>query len=138
MKTATKTLACAAILASLGAAQAQDLPSSVWFDGYCDGFSNITAVGDGVVIGDYDLSNCPFYEGIKLPSVGAGGRVKSVGIDYTTARIDTTFFAPLFRLYENGTAMVYWPTGVSQPLTWTAGPAEQRPHSGQPALRAPR
>ncbi|MCA0177315.1 MAG: hypothetical protein LCH73_13705 [Proteobacteria bacterium] len=138
MKTSLKALACVAALACTGAAQAQDLPSSIWFDGYCDGFSDITTVGDGVVLGNYDLSFCPFYEGVKLPSVGAGGRIKNVGIDYTTARMDTTFFAPLFRLRDDGTATIYWPTGVSQALTWTAGPPQQKARSGPPALLAPR
>lgn len=138
MRTAIKTtLACTAALACMGVAQAQSLPPSVWFDGYCDGFSGITAVGGGVVTGYYDLSNCSGY-GDMLPSVGAGGMIKSVGIDYHGTSFDSTGFAPLFRLNADGTGMVYWTTGGSSSVTWTAGSPLQRKAPGTTPALAPR
>lgn len=51
------TLATFALLGS--AAQAgTNYPSAITFDGYCDGLSNIQGIGNGVVIGEWDLSNC--------------------------------------------------------------------------------
>lgn len=137
MKTSIKTtLACTAALAGMGVAQAQGLPSSVWFDGYCDGFSNITDVGGGVVTGYYDLTNCGYSD--MLPSVGAGGNTKGVGIDYHGSSFDTTGFAPLFRLSADGTGTVYWTSGNSLGLTWTAGSPLQRKAPGTTPALAPR
>ncbi|MCA0177316.1 MAG: hypothetical protein LCH73_13710 [Proteobacteria bacterium] len=135
MKTTVKTLAALAAMTAMGAVQAQGLPPSIWFDDYCDGFSNIKDVGGGVVTGNYNLLFCGGYYDF-LPAVGAGGSVKGVGIDYSSAGFDSEGWAPLFRIYSDNTGVIYWTDGSSSTFTWTAGVVEGV-RSGRPAM-APR
>jgi len=57
----SKTSMISAALLSLAAGAAQaGIPANISFDGYCDGFTNLTAAG-GFVTGQRDFTNCGVY-----------------------------------------------------------------------------
>lgn len=75
MKNVTLVSALALAVLSAGAQaagpkEALTLPSSIWFDGYCDGITNITKISRSTYAGTYDAStNCGLF------SAQAGGAV---------------------------------------------------------------
>jgi hypothetical protein len=51
-------LMSAIVLAAVGAAAQAAVPSSISFDGYCDGITGISAMGGGVFAGTHDFTIC--------------------------------------------------------------------------------
>jgi hypothetical protein len=53
-------ISVAVLALAAGAAQAAKIPANIKFDGYCDGFTNLT-VNAGFVTGQRDFTNCGTY-----------------------------------------------------------------------------
>ena len=51
----------AVLLATAGAAQAAKITANIKFDGYCDGFTNLSVNDGGYVTGQRDFTNCGTY-----------------------------------------------------------------------------
>lgn len=113
----------AVLLAVTGAAQAA-IPANIKFDGYCDGFTNLTVSG-GYVTGQRDFTNCGTYtpDAVMGP-IGkalAGGTGKGYSLsEASAAQFGTTYG---WVVNNNGTWAVY---GVESGAlinsgTWSAG-----------------
>jgi hypothetical protein len=113
----------AALLAAAGAAQAA-IPANIKFDGYCDGFTNLTK-NAGYVTGQRDFTNCGTYTPDAV--MGPQGKVLAgaVGKGYSLTEASAVQFGTTYCWVVNndGTWAVYGvETGaLINSGTWSAG-----------------
>lgn len=113
----------AALLVAAGAAQA-GIPANIKFDGYCDGFTNLTKNG-AYVTGQRDFTNCGTYTPDAV--MGPTGKVlaAAVGKGYSLTEASATQFGSTYGWVVNadGTWSVYAVESgtVINSGTWSAG-----------------
>ncbi|WP_374563572.1 hypothetical protein [Ideonella sp.] len=114
----------AVLLATAGAAQAAKIPANIKFDGYCDGFTNLTVNG-GYVTGQRDFTNCGTYtpDAVMGPTgkLLAGSLVKGYSLTEASAvQFGTTYG---WVVNTDGTWSVYATESGSliNSGTWSAG-----------------
>jgi hypothetical protein len=88
-------ISVAVLALAAGAAQAAKIPANIRFDGYCDGFTNLTVSG-GYVTGQRDFTNCGYYtaDAVMGPTgkLLAGSSVKGYALTEASAwQFGTTF-----------------------------------------------
>jgi hypothetical protein len=124
----TKLIA-ALVLATVGGAAQAQMPSSIAFDGYCDGITGITSLGSGVFTGTHDYTVCNQNGGnyTNTPMVGPSGRrmVKSsgngiAGTDSSYAQFGASF---VYVANDDGTWYLFAPEfgGLVNLGTWSEG-----------------
>jgi hypothetical protein len=113
----------AALLLAAGAAQAA-IPANIKFDGYCDGFTNLTKSG-GYVTGQRDFTNCGAYTPDAV--MGPTGKVlaAALGKGYSLTEASAVQFGTTYGWVVNadGTWVVYAVESgtVINSGTWSAG-----------------
>lgn len=125
---ANKTFLAIAIAFSGAAAQAVELPDSISFDGFCDGFTGAASIGNGVYSATHDFTVCNENGGsyTNEAAVGPkGGHLISgkVGIAYTESSF--TQFGATYTYVINGDHTWYLLApefgGIANLGTWTEG-----------------
>ena len=140
----TKLIA-ALVLATVGGAAQAQMPSSIAFDGYCDGITGITSLGSGVFTGTHDYTVCNQNGGnyTNTPMVGPSGRrmVKSsgngiAGTDSSYAQFGASF---VYVANDDGTWYLFAPEfgGLVNLGTWSPGypAAAARSLSSKPSFQ---
>lgn len=114
----------AVLLIATGAAQAAKIPANIKFDGYCDGFTNLT-VANGYVTGQRDFTNCGTYTPDAV--MGPTGKVlaAALGKGYSLTEASAVQFGSTYGWVVNydGTWSVYAVESgaVINSGTWSAG-----------------
>jgi hypothetical protein len=124
----TKLIA-ALVLATVGGTTQAAVPSSISFDGYCDGVTGISDMGGGAFSGTHDYTVCDQngYDYSNTPMVGPvakrmlGSSVAGIaGTDSSYAQFGASF---TYIVNEDGTWFLFAPEygGLVNLGTWSAG-----------------
>lgn len=133
----TKLLSALALCAAAGAAQAAFPPSSLSFDGYCDGITGLTS-SSGVAAGMHDYANCTGYT--NTPMAGTSGKrltnsAAAKGVALTDASY-TQFGSHMQYIIRNDgswSLIVAESGAIVNSGTWTAGYPLAESRSGRPS-----